>query len=287
MLVADYGAPEYINETTGDYYDLIEYHNFTEFPREEDEGQIARKTTIQEKINWIENHFKQIDKQFWELDEEVYRLETKKQVLENFDLPEIKKEVINKKAESDTLSEKIKRQKEGYDKNKSILRKQRDEMQELAKYDVHDYKSWRESKELVQELETIPQKRFSGNFLFSGDLVKRLKIFVMTMVDRLDKVTSRNNLLETTIEKLVAKEQVLKQDNQRLSDYATKLKTENTKLKKDNESLKGSKTLLEDLQEVLTDKEVNNLNKRLEKLREAQRASRKRDEPNQSKGRSI
>lgn len=287
MLVADYGAPEYINETTGDYYDLIEYHNFTEFPREEDEGQIARKTTIQEKINWIENHFKQIDKQFWELDEEVYRLETKKQVLENFDLPEIKKEVINKKAESDTLSEKIKRQKEGYDKNKSILRKQRDEMQELAKYDVHDYKSWRESKELVQELETIPQKRFSGNFLFSGDLVKRLKTFVMTMVDRLDKVTSRNNLLETTIEKLVAKEQVLKQDNQRLSDYATKLKTENTKLKKDNESLKGSKTLLEDLQEVLTDKEVNNLNKRLEKLREAQRASRKRDEPNQSKGRSI
>ena len=287
MLVADYGAPEYINETTGDYYDLIEYHNFTEFPREEDEGQIARKTTIQEKINWIENHFKQIDKQFWELDEEVYRLETKKQVLENFDLPEIKKEVINKKAESDTLSEKIKRQKEGYDKNKSILRKQRDEMQELAKYDVHDYKSWRESKELVQELETIPPKRFSGNFLFSGDLVKRLKTFVMTMVDRLDKVTSRNNLLETTIEKLVAKEQVLKQDNQRLSDYATKLKTENAKLKKDNESLKGSKTLLEDLQEVLTDKEVNNLNKRLEKLREAQRTSRKRDEPNQSKGRSI
>nr|WP_039695728.1 hypothetical protein [Streptococcus gallolyticus] len=117
--------------------------------------------------------------------------------------------------------------------------------------------------------------------------MKRLKTFVMTMVDRLDKVTSRNNLLETTIEKLVAKEQVLKQDNQRLSDYATKLKTENTKLKKDNESLKGSKTLLEDLQEVLTDKEVNNLNKRLEKLREAQRASRKRDEPNQSKGRSI
>lgn len=287
MLVADYGAPEYINETTGDYYDLIEYHNFTEFPREEDEGQIARKTTIQEKINWIKNHFEQIDKQFWKLDEEVYRLETKKQVLENFDIPEIKKEVVNEKAESDTLSKKIKQQKEGYDKNKSILRKQRDEMRDLAKYNVHDYKSWRESKELVQEIETILPKRFSGNFLFSGDLVKRLKTFVMTMVERLDKVTSRNNLLETTIEKLVAKEQVLKQDNQRLSDYATELKTENTKLKKDNESLKGSKTLLEDLQEVLTDKEVNNLNKRLEKLREAQRASRKRDEPNQSKGRSI
>ena len=109
----------------------------------------------------------------------------------------------------------------------------------------------------------------------------------MTMVDKLDKVTSRNNLLETTIENLVVKEQALKQDNQRLSDYVTELKTENTKLKKDNESLKGSKTLLEDLQEVLTDKEVNNLNKRLEKLKEAKRASRKRYEPKQSKGRSI
>lgn len=107
------------------------------------------------------------------------------------------------------------------------------------------------------------------------------------MVERLDKVTSRNNLLETTIEKLVVKEQELKQDNQRLSDYATELKAENNKLKKDNKSLKHSQTLLEAIQEVITDKEVDSLNKRLKALERSQEASRGRNNPNQSKGRSI
>lgn len=59
-LATDYGAPEYINETTGKYYDLIAYHNFTEFLREEEEGQIVRKTTVQEKITWLENHLEHL-----------------------------------------------------------------------------------------------------------------------------------------------------------------------------------------------------------------------------------
>lgn len=287
ILVADYGAPEYINETTGDYYDLIEYHNFTEFPREEDDGQKARKTTVQEKMNWVENRFNQIDKEFWKLDEEVHHLETQKQVLENMILPEVKKGIANKEAEISKLSEKIKRQKEGYEKNESILQKQKNKIKELAKYDVQDYQSWKESKELVQELETITPKRFSGNFLFNGDLVKRLKTFVMTIVDKLDKARSRNNLLERTLEEATLREQELKKDNQRLADYTTELKTKNSKLKEANKSLKGSERLLEDIEEVLTEKEVKSINKRLEALKRSREASRGWDNPNQSKGRSI
>lgn len=58
-LVSKYGAPEYINETTGEYYDLTEYHNFLEFPSEEQEGQIARETTYAEKIDWVKQHHQQ------------------------------------------------------------------------------------------------------------------------------------------------------------------------------------------------------------------------------------
>lgn len=58
-LVSKYGAPEYINETTGEYYDLMEYHNFLEFPSEEQEGQIARETTYAEKIDWVKQHQQQ------------------------------------------------------------------------------------------------------------------------------------------------------------------------------------------------------------------------------------
>ena len=58
-LVSKYSAPEYINETTGEYYDLTEYHNFLEFPSEEQEGQIARETTYAEKIDWVKQHQQQ------------------------------------------------------------------------------------------------------------------------------------------------------------------------------------------------------------------------------------
>lgn len=58
-LVSKYGAPEYINETTGEYYDFLEYHNFSEFPSEEQAGQIVRETTYAEKIDWVRQHHQQ------------------------------------------------------------------------------------------------------------------------------------------------------------------------------------------------------------------------------------
>lgn len=58
-LVSKYGAPEYINETTGEYYDSLEYHNFSEFPSEEQVDQIVRETTYAEKLDWIKQHRQQ------------------------------------------------------------------------------------------------------------------------------------------------------------------------------------------------------------------------------------
>ncbi|WP_438478857.1 MobV family relaxase [Streptococcus pluranimalium] len=73
QLVKEYGAPEYINETTGEFYDRIEYHNFTEFPREEDLGQVARETTYQEKLDWVK----------WQHQEQLQKLEFAKMPLED------------------------------------------------------------------------------------------------------------------------------------------------------------------------------------------------------------
>ncbi|WLD56229.1 hypothetical protein A7J08_10390 (plasmid) [Streptococcus suis] len=301
-LIKDYGAPEYINETTGEFYDLIEYHNFTEFPREENEGQIARKTTTQEKINWVESQIEErFDDKYFEEYGQLHDLENKKFVMETMTIHQLESDVeekkekvkqidleLNEKSEqTNKLSERLKKQKEGYEKNKSVLQKQREKIKELAKYDVQDYPNWRESRKLVEELEKSSPKLFSGNFLFSGDFVNRLKAFVTTVVDKLDKVVGQNNLLKRTIEESELKKQELEKRNQNLFSYAKELETENKKLKGENEGLRGSKKLLEDIQDVITDKEVNSLNKRLEELRKAREASQRRYEPRQSKGRSI
>lgn len=73
QLVKEYGAPEYINETTGEFYNLLEYHNFTEFPREEDLGQVVRETTYQEKLGWVK----------WQHREQLQKLEFAKMPLED------------------------------------------------------------------------------------------------------------------------------------------------------------------------------------------------------------
>lgn len=286
-LVNDYGAPEYINETTGEFYDLIEYHNFTEFPREEDEGQIARETTIQEKMTWLERHFVQLDNRIWESLEEVHKLESKKDLLEKMILPEIEKTVADKKVEIDKMSEKIKEQKERYEQNKSILQKQRKKIKEVSHYDVHDYQNRKQSEELVEELKHASPKRFSGNFIFEADFVNRLKIFVIAIVDKLDKARSQNLFLKRVLEDTAFREQELKQHNQQLVDHVTELKTENGKLKEENKSLKGSKRLLEDIEEVITEKEVDSLNKRLEELKRSREASRRQNKSRQYQGPSL
>lgn len=102
-------------------------------------------------------------------------------------------------------------------------------------------KGQKESKELVQELKNASPKRFSGNFLFSGDFVNHLKPFVRTIVDKLDKARNQNEQLRRTIAELDIDKIQLARRNQNLSDIITKLKNENDNLKDDNKELKASR----------------------------------------------
>lgn len=224
---------------------------------------------------------KELDDKYLDEYSELHELENKKFVMETMTIPKIESQIKE-------LSEKLKKQKDGYESNKAVLRKQREKIKKLSNYDVQDYQSQKESKELVQVLETATPKRFGGNFVFSRDFVTRLKTFVTTIVDKLNQARSQNNLLRNRVEELNFEKQQLTRQNQTLLDKTYEVKRENKKLREDNRELRGSKSLLEDIQEVITEKEVSSLNERLEELRKSRGVSRRRrDKPKQSKGRSI
>ena len=244
---------------------------------------------------------KELDNKYLDEYSELHELENKKFVMETMTIPKIESQIDEKKSEVERtdleleekkgqikeLSEKLKKQKDGYESNKAVLQKQREKIKNLSNYDVQDYQSQKESKELVQVLESAIPKRFGGNFVFSRDFVTRLKTFVTTVVDKLNQARSQNNLLRNRVEELNFEKHQLMKQNQALSDKAYEVKQENNKLKEDNRELRGSKSLLEDIQEVITEKEVNSLNERLGELRKSRDVSRRRDKPKQSKGRSI
>lgn len=244
---------------------------------------------------------KELDNKYLDEYSELHELENKKFVMETMTIPKLENQIDEKQSEIEQaelelkdkkgllkeLSEKLKKQKDGYEHNKSVLQKQREKIEKLSDYDVQDYQSQKESEELVQALEVATPKRFGGNFVFSRDFVARLKTFVTTIVERMNQARSQNNLLRNHIEKLNFEKRQLTQQNQTLSENVFKVKQENKKLREENKELRDSKSLLEDVQEVITDKEVDSLNKRLGEFRRAREASRGWNEPRRSKGRSI
>lgn len=244
---------------------------------------------------------KELDDKYLDEYSELHELENKKFVMETMTIPKIESQIDKKKSEVEQkdlelekkkgqikeLSEKLKKQKDGYESNKAVLRKQREKIKKLSNYDVQDYQNKKEAKELAQALEMATPKRFGGGFVFSRDFVTRLKTFVTTVVDKLNQARSQNNLLRNHIDELNFEKQQLTKQNQTLSENVLKVKQENKKLKADIKDLKASRELLEDIQEVITEKEVNSLNKRLEELREARRASYEKYKPRRTKGRSI
>lgn len=244
---------------------------------------------------------KELDDRYLDEYSELHELENKKFVMETMTIPKLESQIDEKKSEVERtdleleekkgqikqLSEKLKKQKDGYESNKVILQKQREKIKKISEYEVQDYQNQRESKELVQELETVTPKRFGGNFVFSKDFVVRLKTFVTTVVDKLNQARSQNNLLRNHIEELNFEKRQLTQQNQTLSENVFEVKQENKKLREENKELRSSKSLLEDVQEVITDKEADSLNKRLGELRRSREASRGWNEPKQTKGRSI
>lgn len=140
-----------------------------------------------------------------------------------------------------------------------------------------------EAQELYEELSLAKPKRFGDGFVFTNAFVDRLKKFVFDVTEKLEQAVNQNEFLRRSLKGMT---ETNKRVEARLAEKeyeSQRLLNENRFLRQENKELKRSKALLDDIQEVITEKEVNSLNQRLEELRR----SKRRDEPKRSKGRSI
>lgn len=110
---------------------------------------------------------------------------------------------------------------------------------------------------------------------------------MVDVVRKLEQAVNQNEVLRKALAGMKSAKERLENELEQSHWRNQRLEMENEQLKQENRGLKGSKNLLEDIQEVITDKEVNSLNKRLEELRRSREVSRGWNEPRKSKGRSI
>lgn len=266
QLVKEYGAPEYINETTGEFYNLLEYHNFTEFPREEDLGQVARETTYQEKLYWVK----------WQHREQLQKLEFAKMPLEDEirDLSEVLKEKyeeldkIESKA-SQSLSELS--EAEGYintlEKHSNALESEigglEKEYLRLAKQNAQlsDLKIMSE-KELAEiqpkkgmfgkehvELTKEQFEKLKGLIYRSKHLVHEKELENNRLRQQMP-LRSSKNAFEESLKR--AKEEIKGESVDRLKSEIRGLKNENSVLRQQNDKMLGK------LREFMPDKALKN-----------------------------
>lgn len=266
QLVKEYGAPEYINETTGEFYNLLEYHNFTEFPREEDLGQVARETTYQEKLGWVK----------WQHQEQLQKLEFAKMPLED----EIRalSEVLREKYEeldkielkaSESLSELS--EAEGYintlEKHSNALESKigglEKEYLRLAKQNARlsDLKIMSE-KELAEiqpqkgmfgkervELTKEQFEKLKGLIYRSKHLVHQKELENNQLRQKMP-LRSSKNAFEESLKR--AKEEIKGESVERLKSEIRGLKNENSVLRQQNDKMLGK------LREFMPDKALTN-----------------------------
>ncbi|WP_461249310.1 MobV family relaxase, partial [Streptococcus uberis] len=266
QLVKEYGAPEYINETTGEFYNLLEYHNFTEFPREEDLGQVARETTYQEKLGWVK----------WQHQEQLQKLEFAKMPLED----EIRalSEVLREKYEeldkielkaSESLSELS--EAEGYintlEKHSNALESKigglEKEYLRLAKQNARlsDLKIMSE-KELAEiqpkkgmfgkervELTKEQFEKLKGLIYRSKHLVHQKELENNQLRQQIP-LRSSKNAFEESLKR--AKEEIKGESVDRLKSEIRGLKNENSVLRQQNDKMLGK------LREFMPDKALTN-----------------------------
>ena len=157
----------------------------------------------------------------------------------------------------------------------------------LRKISFQDLDRRRIAEDLHEELEKATPKLFGGSFNFTADFVGRLKTFMSEVVEKLEQAINQNEVLRKALEGMKQAKERAERELSQEEWKNQRLETENQNLRQENKELKVSKKLLEDIQEVITEKEVNSLNKRLDELRESRMASRRRYESERSKGRSI
>lgn len=157
----------------------------------------------------------------------------------------------------------------------------------LEKISYHDLDRRQEADRLREELEQATPKLFGGSFNFSADFVDRLKTFMVDVVGKLEQAVNQNEVLRKALAGMKSAKERAERELSQEEWKNQRLEIDNQNLRQENKELKGSKDLLEDIQEVITEKEVDSLNKRLEELRRSREVSRGWNEPRKSKGRSI
>lgn len=256
-----------------------------------------REATLEERFKWLDNHrndlkgdlsrleglvdkkveeYTKIDSKASERLSELFGLETSIKYRE--------KELKGLESNFERLSDKVVRlEKEHREMTQLLVEQNRN----LRKISFQDLDRRRIAEDLHEELEKATPKLFGGSFNFTADFVGRLKTFMSEVVEKLEQAINQNEVLRKALEGMKQAKERAERELSQEEWKNQRLETENQNLRQENKELKVSKNLLEDIQGVITEKEVNSLNKRLDELRESRMASRRRYEPERSKGRSI
>lgn len=254
-----------------------------------------REATLEERFKWLDGHRNDLKGDLSHLEElvdkkieEYTRIdsETSERLSElselNSKVKDQEKELRGLESDSERLSDKVVRLEKEHGETTRLLVEQN---RNLRKISFQDLDRRRVAKELQEELENATPKLFGDGFNFTSDFVGRMKTFVSDVVEKLEQAVNQNELLRNALAGMKEAKSRLENSLSHAEWKNQQLETENKALKLENRELKVSKNLLDDLSEVITEKEVTSLNKRLENLRETRELSRKRHEP--TKGRSI
>lgn len=267
QLVKEYRAPEYINETTGEFYDLIEYHNFIEFPREEDSGQVARETTFQEKLDWVKTHqqeeLQNLESSRKPLEDEIRALnEVLREKYEELDKIELRaSESLSELSEAEGYINTLENHSKGLETK--IERLERDSLRlEKQHAQLADLKIMSE-KELAEiqpkkgmfgkehvELTKEQFEEFKGLIYRSRNLVHE-KELENDQLRRVVPLRASKNRFEASLER--AKEKNKGESIDRLKSEIRGLKNENSVLRQQNDKMLGK------LRELMPDKAFKNL----------------------------
>ncbi len=254
-----------------------------------------REATLEERFKWLDTHRndlradlgrlegileKKID-EYGKIDSEASERLSELSEL-NSEVNSRQEEIKGLKSDSKRLSDDVVRLERAHREKTQLLVEQ---SSNLSKISYRDLDRRRVAKELQEELENATPKLFGDGFNFTSDFVGRLKTFVSDVVEKLEQAVNQNELLRNALAGMKEAKSRLENSLSHAEWKNQQLETENKALKLENRELKVSKNLLDDLSEVITEKEVTSLNKRLENLRETRELSRTRHEP--TKGRSI
>lgn len=256
-----------------------------------------REATLEERFKWLDSHRidlkgdlsrlnELVDKkveEYTKIDSEASERLSELSEL-NSKVNSRRKEIKSLKGDSERLSDNVVRLEKAHREKTQLLGEQAMNLQKIS---FRDLDRRQVAEDLQGELENATPKLFGGSFNFSADFVGRLKSFMSDIVEKLEQTINQNEVLRKALAGMrEAKERVERELSQ--EEWKNqRLETDNQKLRQENKELKVSKNLLEDIQEVITDKEVNSLNKRLEELRRSREVSRGWNESRKSKGRSI